>query len=271
MIELRSRIALLDVFTPTKERIEILEEVLGSRDFELIDHLLDQLDGIILDDEEYRSVFDLARDRTASEDVRARAAISLGPALELWEMERDDPFPMEGEEFTLDPKLAEEIHAGLLAIVRDEEEPKLVRRRALEAAVRCISDEHDRLIRRFWIDPDPEWRLTAIFAMGEYTFYEKDILAAVENDELAPVLRAEAFRSAAKLDLKKISRLAKKIAGDASQPEELRAGALKAYASLAPIKSQDLLERIAEEEEGDLQELARTLLDLLEEDPLGDW
>jgi hypothetical protein len=268
--DLRTRIAALDVFTPPEERNAVFDAVIEDRDAELVDLLLDQLEGF-LDERQCERLLELALDREASAELRARAAIALGPAMELWEMERDDPFPVEGEEFTFDPEVAERIHRSLLALVRDEEAPKLVRRRAFEAAVRSLSEEHDALIRRFWGDSDPEWRLTAMFAMGQNTRYEREVLAAIDDGSLDPVVRAEAFRSAAGLDLREVVGRAEAIAADAGESEDLRGGAMVAFARFAPLEAAELLERIAREERGELQDLARFLLEEIEEGSFDDW
>jgi hypothetical protein len=267
--DLRKRIAALDVFTPPEERNAVFDAVIEDRDAELVDLLLDHLEGF-LDERQCERLVELALDREASAELRARAAIALGPAMELWEIERD-PFPVGGEELTFDPEVAERIHRSLLALVRDEEAPKLVRRRAFEAAVRSLSDDHDALIRRFWGDSDPEWRLTAMFAMGQNTRYEKEVLAAIDDASLDPVVRAEAFRSAAGLDLREASGRAEAIAAEAGESEHLRGGAMVAFARFEPLEAADLLETIAEEETGELRDLARFLLEEIEEGSFDDW
>ncbi len=268
MTGLQDRIESLDVFSAEEERSEVFDRVLESLDPELLDELLDRISGM-LEDRERTRLLDLVRDRKADPELRARAAIGLGPSLELWEMERDDPFPIGEPE--VDPELAQRIHASLLGVVRDETEPKLVRRRAFEAAVRCISDEHVELIRKFRASDDPEWQLTAVFAMGHGAGWDSDLIAAARDASLDPLVRGEAFRQSVDWELDELRADAQRIAGDRSEPEPVREGALFAYATFAQFDAEELLQRIAEEESGDLEDLANALLDELEEGGILRW
>jgi hypothetical protein len=94
---------------------------------------------VIVDDEIAGLLLAIARNAEEPEEVRSSAAIGLGPALEEADTaeitngivgEVDVDSPISAEVFA-------SIKAGLREVVEDESAPALVRRRALEAAVRA--------------------------------------------------------------------------------------------------------------------------------------
>lgn len=114
------------------------------------------------------------------ETVRARAAVSFGPALEEcdtadWEDAFDEP-PLGRVCFA-------EIRRVLERTYRDAETPKLVRRRALEAAVRAPEPWQRGATRAAWLSDDEEWQITAVFCMGYLGDFDTEILQALDLPE----------------------------------------------------------------------------------------
>src|ERR1017187_2287733 len=96
------------------------------------------------------------------EELRAKAAISLGPALEqAYIDEFDDP-----ESVPISEKTFRKIQQSLRKAYLDSGVPKFVQRRILEASVRAPEEWHSGVIRSAWSNNDTEWKLTAVFCMN---------------------------------------------------------------------------------------------------------
>ena len=120
------------------------------------------------------------------------------------------------------PPVSRETFASIVSRIRglysDEKQPKLIRRRAFEVLIRDPQPWHREDIRNHFASADDDWRLTALFAMGHITGFEREIAAAVETAEelllfeavtaagrmevsaAAPRIRAPAMSRAADLD-----------------------------------------------------------------------
>ncbi|RPI76708.1 MAG: hypothetical protein EHM45_12050 [Desulfobacteraceae bacterium] len=112
------------------------------------------------------------------EDLRAQAAIALGPALEyayLDDFEDPDDLPPISEE------TYHKIQETLQKLFMDSSVPKEVRRRTLEAAVRSPQDWHIEAIRTAYANPDDSWKLTAVFCMRFVRGFKDQILEALKS------------------------------------------------------------------------------------------
>ena len=137
----------------------------------------------------------IVADRGASDELRGRAAIALGPVLE--EMDLHEPLGDELDELDpppIPPHEFQRIRWELQAVYRAADTPKEVRRRILEASVRAPEAWHEDAIREAYGRDDDEWRLTAIFCMGRVQGFASEILASL-NDP-AEAVRFEAVQAA---------------------------------------------------------------------------
>ena len=263
--DLRTRLGTIDGFFLNEEDLKVLREALQSGEAELQVAALDQLEGE-LDEETIPLVLALVRNREVDVETRARAAIAFGPTLETFDHDRifrEVGGPSMGEE--LDEELGNEIRETLLSIIRDDSEPTLVRRRALEASVRCEEQEHPDLVRHFWIDPDRDWRMTAAFCMGYVPGFEREIRAAIENEELDDEVRAEAIDAAAARDIPGVTKRIFKIAADESASTRLRISALRTAAEINAEKARPIVEDAAESDDDEIREMAEYLLEDLDD------
>lgn len=123
-----------------------------------------------------------------SEETRAAAASALGL------------FIYQGELEELEPRLLHQVEEALLDAARHATSP-LIRRRALEALGTSSRSEVVELIEAAYHRPEPEWVVSALFAMGKScdTRWEKQVLSQLDNpnDEI----RNEAIRAAGELEL----------------------------------------------------------------------
>lgn len=160
---------------------DIIRSVLGEKSAPLADRLLaaDMAGNtVVMNDEMAALILAVLRDSGEPEELRCKAAISLGPGLEYGDtMEFDDP-----DDIVLSEKVFHEVQEQLRDIFQDKNIPKNVRRRVLEAAVRAPADWHEGAIREAYGDNDEEWHLTAVFCMGYVDGFEDEILESLESE-----------------------------------------------------------------------------------------
>jgi hypothetical protein len=96
------------------------------------------------------------------EEIRGRAAISLGPVLEHADTEGFE----DADDLPITERTFHRIQEPLRKLYVDASVPKEVRRRILEAAVRAPQDWHRDAIRAAYGSGDEAWRLTAARLAG---------------------------------------------------------------------------------------------------------
>ncbi|HEX7507590.1 MAG TPA: hypothetical protein VF550_12505 [Polyangia bacterium] len=137
-------------------------------------------DSVVVDDALVAVLLIVLRNGGESELVRSRAAISLGPVLELCDTDGfDDP-----DDATVTEATFHEIQKTMRTLYQDTSLPKEVRRRVLEASVRAPLDWHQEAIRTAYASDDEEWRLTAVFCMGHVRGFDEQILASLDSRNL---------------------------------------------------------------------------------------
>ena len=132
----------------------------------------------VINDELADALIAILRRSDKSEELRGKAAIALGPALE--------GFDLEGFDEDGDPPIAEPtfntIQESLRTIYLDADHvPRDVRRRILEASVRAPQDWHRDAVRAAFSSDDEEWRLTAVFCMRYIDGFDERILEALSS------------------------------------------------------------------------------------------
>lgn len=142
----------------------------------------------------------------------------------------------------------------LQTFYRDAARPALLRRKALEAAASApaVSPEAagrleawlEEAVREAWARPEPEWRVSALFAMAQ--LFPVDFTEEIQEGLASPVdaVRAEAIAAADARDLTELGPAILAIAGDAAGEIEVRLCAIEALANLRPRGARSLLERL---------------------------
>jgi hypothetical protein len=147
-------------------------------------------DMVVINDELADSLMAIIRSADEPEELRARAAISLGPVLEQADIDGyDDP---ESVPIT-EPKFRN-IQDAFQKLYFDNSVPKEVRRRILEASVRAPESWHQNAIGTAYSSGDREWMLTAVFAMRWVSGFDDQILEALESAD--PDIHFEAVQAA---------------------------------------------------------------------------
>lgn len=200
-------------------------------------------------------------DTGESTELRAQAAISLGPALDEASIsDFDDP--------DLEPSISEDmfhrIGLTLMKIHADTNAPKELRRRSLEAAVRAPEDWHREAIRTAFTNGDAEWKLTAVFGMQYVRGFDKEILTTLNSTD--PDLQAMAITAAGNGEIAgawpHVERLLRKPGKD----KALLLAAIEAAASINLAKATPILQEFEESEDEEIAEAATEAL-MLSRDP----
>ncbi len=135
-------------------------------------------DFTVINEELVDVLLSILRSSDESEELRGKAATSLGPVLEHADtdgFEDPDDVPITEDTFRM-------IQESLRELYMDANVPKNVRRRTLEASVRAPQDWHPDAIRAAHSSNDEDWKLTAVFSMRSVPGFDNQILEALESD-----------------------------------------------------------------------------------------
>jgi hypothetical protein len=155
----------------------------------LIDHQADETDRLIaaelagdltvINDELADVLTAIIRRPDEPEQLRAVAAIALGPVLEQAETDGfDDP-----DDVPITQRTFRNIQDCLHKLHFDNSIPKEVRRRILEASVRAPEEWHQNAIRAAYSSGDQAWILTAVFSMRWVRGFDDQILEALKSGD----------------------------------------------------------------------------------------
>ena len=140
-----------------------------------------------------------------------------------------------------------------------ENRTKLLRRRALEAAVRAPRDWQEDAVRAAYQSEDEDWQVTAVFCMGLLPNFDDQILEALATDR--DVVRLEAVRAAGEQEVTAAARTILHLAEDESTDRDLRLAAIDALGTLRPDGSDDLLDALVDGEDDEIAEAAEAALE----------
>jgi HEAT repeat protein len=190
----------------------------------------------------------------ADVQVRASSAAALGTFIYLGEIEE------------IPEKILHDIEERLLSVTNGQD-AALVRRRALEALGFSSRAEISPLIEAAYHSGDPEWLISALFAMGRSynQTWEENVIAMLEDDR--EEVRAEAVEAAGELSLQKSVPKLLELLTD--EDDDVRAAAIWSLSEIGGEGIRDALEELLDEtedeEEADLIEEALDNLKFVEE------
>jgi HEAT repeat protein len=207
-------------------------------------------DSTVIDDELADALMSILLSGHEPEDLRARAAISLGPALESAYIDGfDDP------EYV---PISEQTFIGIQKTLRkpymDAGVPKEVRRRILEASVRAPQDWHRDAVRAAYSSDDEDWNLTAVFSMRFVRGFENQILESLDSTN--PDIHYEAVCAAGNWE---VDAAWSHIAGLVTTEETdkyLLLAAIEALANIRPDEASEILVELIESDDEDIVEAA---------------
>ncbi len=156
-------------------------EILKDREADAADRILAvemSSDISQINDEIAEVMLSIADNDNESGEMRCRAVMSLGAALEYADMEGfDDP-----DEVPISEKMFDFIQKTFRRLYMDAAVPETVRRRMLEASVRAPMEWHRNHVRAAYHSTEEAWRLTAVFCMGFIPGFDEEILTALSSE-----------------------------------------------------------------------------------------
>ncbi len=236
------------------------EETTPKEDRRLAVSLAGEL--VVINDELARALLSILTSPEEDEEIRAAAAISFGAALEeadLNDFEEDEDLP-------ISVPLLHEIQESLEQAANDEQAPKLVRRRALEASVRARLPWQSDAVRTAYSRDDPDWKLTAVFCMRWVAGFEDEILESLASSD--PRVHFEAVCAAGNSELSAAWWHVSKLVTAAATSQPLRLAAIEALASIRPKASQKILAELVGSEDPEIRQAAQEALILADSDDL---
>ena len=185
-----------------------------------------------------------------TDQLRARAAISLGPVLEQADTDGfEDPDDVPITETTF-----RNIQCTLKKLYLDNSTPKEVRRRILEASVRAPETWHQDAIKNAYSSGDKEWMLTAVFSMRWVRGFDEQILQALKSDD--PEIHLEAVHAAGNWELDAAWPHVVELINDAHTPKPLLLAAIGAVGSIRPAEAGEVLVELADSDDEEIAEAA---------------
>jgi hypothetical protein len=190
---------------------------------------------------------------------------------------------MEGFEDSDDLPITEEtfekIQTSLKRLYSEPGTPKEVRRRILEASVRAPEAWHDAAIREAYGNQDPEWMLTAVFAMGYVPGFDDEILATLKNPD--PEIHLEAVKAAGNRELEGAWTHVVELVENKRTPKDLLLAAIAAVGVIRPGEAGQVLVELTDSKDEDIAEAANEAISMAsvfgedgdedEGDKGGDW
>lgn len=213
----------------------------------------------IVDDELALDLLRMAREDQDPE-VAARAAIALGPALEMCDVGAFDDIG-DGSGDPLSERVFDEIVAGLEKVYRDARAPVLVRRRVLEAAVRAPREWQEAAARAAFEADDLDWQVTSVFCMGYLPGFDSQIMKALGSGVDPLVL--EAVVAAGQADVVDAGPFVLDLAAAEETTPQLRVAAIAALARLNPTGSKKLLAELRRSPDAEILAAAEDALEEL--------
>jgi hypothetical protein len=207
-------------------------------------------DSTVINDQLADALLSIVLSRGESEDLRARAAISLGPTLESADI---DGFETP-EDVPISEVTFQRIQESLRTLYMDAEVPKEVRRRVLEGSVRAPQDWHQGAIRGAYASDDASWRLTAVFCMRYIQGFDAQILEALESED--EDIHYEAICAAGNWEVDAAWSHVAGLATSESADKWLRLAAIEAVAWIRPQEAAEILIELTQSEDEDIVDAA---------------
>lgn len=240
---------------------EIITKVLSDKQADYEERLMAaELAGdvIVIDDDIARILLDIIGSADEQDELRGQAAISLGPALEYADIEEfDDP-----EDVPISEDMYENIQDTLFDFFEDEQLPKLVRRKVLEASVRSAQEWHHKVVQSAYESADEEWKLTAVFCMPYLSGFDKQILEGLKSKDSA--IQYHAVCAAGNWGLNEAWPTVCELANSEEIDKEVRLEAIAALGTIKPKKSLEILNDLIESDDEDVVATAYEALGMAE-------
>jgi hypothetical protein len=205
----------------------------------------------VINDDLAEALMAIVRSSDEPQQLRAKAAISLGPVLE-----QADTFGFEDDpdDVPITQSTFRNIQDSLRELYLDNNIPKEVRRRVLEASVRAPESWHEDAIRAAYSGGDEDWKLTAVFSMRYFRGFDDQILESLNNAD--PEIHYEAVIAAGNWELEAGWSHVVALVNDAGTPKRLLLAAIGAIGSIRPEEAVSILADLADSDDEEIAEAA---------------
>jgi hypothetical protein len=211
-------------------------------------------DMVVINDELAAALIAILENGREVEEIRSRAAISLGPVLEQVDIDRLD----DSEDLPITEATFRRILESLRRICLDVNAPTEVRRRALEGSVRAPETWHRDAIAAAFASDDEEWKLTAVFCMRFVKGFDDQILEALTSTD--PDIHCEAVVAAGNWEVDGAwSHIAALLASE-STDKPLLLAAIEALATIRPDEAPEILGDLLDSDDEDIVDAAQEAL-----------
>lgn len=226
-------------------------------------------DFVVVNDDLCEELMSIVKSNEEPDELRARAAISFGPALEEAEIDDIDDLPAEGadgfddEGFSpISKQMFETIKTTLRQVFDDESVPTIVRRRVLEGSVRASQDWHADAIRDCYSSDDEDWKLTAVFCMRHIRGFDESILESLDSEN--PDILYEAVCAAGNWQIKDAWRRVTSLLDSEDTEKDLLIATIEAAGFIRPNDALLVLGDFLDSEDEDIKEAAFEVISLAE-------
>lgn len=237
-----------------------LREILENRSADANDRLMAAElagDSVVMNDTLAGTLLAIVGDKNEPEELRASAAISIGPALEhAYIFEFDDP-----DDLILSEKAFHKAQETLKTLYLDAGVPARVRRSILEAAVRAPQDWHSNAVRAAYLTQDESWRLTSVFCMRFLKGFDRQILESLESQ--TPRIRYHAVSAAGNWGLNQAWPVIAGLLAGADTEMEMRLAAIDAAAGIGTPEAVRSLIQLLDSNDQDVVDAATEALAML--------
>jgi hypothetical protein len=192
-------------------------------------------DMVVMNDELAAALIHILENGREPAEIRARAAISLGPVLEQVDTDRLD----ESADLPIAEATFHRTQESLRRIYTDASAPKEVRRRALEASVRAPQTWHREAIAAAFASDDDKWKLTAVFCMQFVKGFDERILEALHSTD--PAIRLEAVVATGNWEIDAAWPHIASLLASESTERSLLLAAMEAAPMIRPDDAEDIL------------------------------
>lgn len=139
-------------------------------------------DFVAIKDDLAKALLDIVEDNRESIELRSKAVISFGVALDYIYFDMDEFAEVdEYNDFAVSEQMYQRILESLKSLYFDGTVPELVRRRTLEASVRSPQEWHCGAVRAAYQSQEKNWLITAVFCMQYIKGFQQEILEALQS------------------------------------------------------------------------------------------
>lgn len=215
-------------------------------------------DYTVINDELADALLSIVGNSGETEELRGKAVISLGPALE--------EFYIDGFEDVDDMVISEKTFRGIQESLRklymDADVPKDVRRRILEASVRAPQDWHQDAVRAAYSSNDEAWRLTSVFCMGFIRGFDDQILESLESKN--PDIHYEAVCAAGNWGVDAAWPHIAALFTNAETDKSVLLAAIEGMVNIRPQEAAEILNHLINSDDEDIVEAAYDAMGMAE-------